>query len=87
MHSVKGNIRACKTPLKRNKSTGKDSTMASAFSEANCGLATSEYYESLKRRGVKYTMDTIALVRKRQEVAQDDPSQLKPKGGCALLCK
>jgi len=68
MHSMKGNIRARKTPLKRNKSTGKDSTTASAFLEANCGLATSEYYESLKRRGVKYTMDTIALVRKRPKM-------------------
>jgi len=36
---------------------------------------------------VKYTMDTIALVRKQQEAAQDDPSQLKPKSGHALLCK
>ncbi|KAG1882421.1 hypothetical protein F4604DRAFT_1921599 [Suillus subluteus] len=32
-------------PLKRNKSSGKDSTAASAFSEANCGLATAEYYQ------------------------------------------
>ncbi|KAG2073169.1 hypothetical protein BDR04DRAFT_1116517 [Suillus decipiens] len=47
--SMKGSIRAQKTPLKGNKSTGKDSTTASAFSEANCGLATSEYYESLWR--------------------------------------
>ncbi|KAG1737954.1 hypothetical protein EDB19DRAFT_1715233 [Suillus lakei] len=67
-NSVKSSIRACKAPLKRNKSTGKDSTTASAFSEANCGSATSEYYESLERRGMKYTTDTIALVWKRPKM-------------------
>ncbi|KAG2336788.1 hypothetical protein BDR05DRAFT_854897, partial [Suillus weaverae] len=55
-NSVKGSIRAHKTPLKHNKSSGKDTNTASAFSETNCGSATSEYYESLKRQGVKYTM-------------------------------
>ncbi|KAG2343980.1 hypothetical protein BDR05DRAFT_999528 [Suillus weaverae] len=85
-NSVKGSIRAHKTPLKCNKSSSKDTTMASAFSEANCSSVTSEYYESLKRQGVKYTMDTIALVWKRQEMAQDAP-QLKPMGRHALLCK
>ncbi|KAG1807826.1 uncharacterized protein BJ212DRAFT_1303285 [Suillus subaureus] len=86
-NSVKGSIRACKTPLKCNKSTSKDTTTASVFSEANCSSVTLEYYESLKRRGVKYTMDTIALVQKWQEMAQDAPSQLKPMGRHALLCK
>ncbi|KAG1847895.1 hypothetical protein F4604DRAFT_1687915 [Suillus subluteus] len=76
-------------PLKRNKSSGEDSTAASAFSEANCGLATAEYYQSLKRQGTKYTMDTISLVHQCQEVIQklknapaEDP---KPKAGRALL--
>ncbi|KAG1731186.1 uncharacterized protein EDB91DRAFT_1029575, partial [Suillus paluster] len=61
--SAKGNTsKARKAPIKRNKSSGKDSTGLPAFSEANCGLATMEYYESIKRRGLKYTMDVIALV-------------------------
>ncbi|KAG1804345.1 hypothetical protein EV424DRAFT_1544678 [Suillus variegatus] len=84
--SVKGSIKARKTPLKRNKSTGKDNTTTSAFSEANCGLATSEYYASLQRQGMKYTIDTIALVR-RWQAAQNATSEdsLKPKGRRALL--
>lgn len=75
-------------PLKRNKSSGKDSTAASAFSEANCGLVTSEYYDSLQRRGSKYTMDTIAMVRRRQAASSNAAAEeVKPKGGRALLCK
>ncbi|KAG1870861.1 hypothetical protein F4604DRAFT_1926418 [Suillus subluteus] len=77
-------------PLKHNKSSGKDSTAASAFSEANCGLATAEYYQSLKRQGTKYMMDTISLVRQCQEAIRklknapaEDP---KPKARRALLC-
>ncbi|KAG1817410.1 hypothetical protein DFJ58DRAFT_850332 [Suillus subalutaceus] len=76
-------------PLKHNKSSGKDSTAASTFSEANCGLATAEYYQSLKRRGTKYTMDTISLVCQRQEAIQklkNAPAEdLKPKARHALL--
>ncbi|KAG2748562.1 hypothetical protein P692DRAFT_20874862 [Suillus brevipes Sb2] len=75
--------------LKQNNTSSKESTAISAFSEANCGSATSEYYESLKRRGVKYTADIIALVRKRQEAAKKLKSapaeELKPKGERALL--
>ncbi|KAG1866428.1 hypothetical protein C8R48DRAFT_672169 [Suillus tomentosus] len=87
-NSVKGSIKACKTPLKHNKSTSKDNTTASTFSEANCSLATSEYYASLQRQGMKYTIDMIALVR-RQQAAQNATSEdsLKLKGGRALLCK
>jgi hypothetical protein len=76
-------------PSKRNKFSNKD-VGAPAFSEANCGLATTEYYQSLARQGPKYTMDTIAMVRQRQETIQklkDAPAEdLKPKGGRALLC-
>ncbi|KAG1745456.1 uncharacterized protein EDB91DRAFT_1080365 [Suillus paluster] len=57
-------------PLKCNKSSGKDSTAALAFSEANCGLATAEYYQSLKRWGTNYMMDTISLVCQHQEAIQ-----------------
>ncbi|KAG1898823.1 uncharacterized protein F5891DRAFT_1190304 [Suillus fuscotomentosus] len=61
--SAKGSTtKSHKIPLKRNKFSGKDSAATSAFSEANCGLATTEYYESLKREGMKYTMDTIAFM-------------------------
>ncbi|KAG1734223.1 uncharacterized protein EDB91DRAFT_1251008 [Suillus paluster] len=51
---------------------------------------TAEYYQSLKRQGTKYMMDTISLVCQCQEVIRklknapaEDP---KPKAGCALLC-
>ncbi|KAG1886993.1 hypothetical protein F4604DRAFT_1675058 [Suillus subluteus] len=75
--------------LKQNNTGSKESTAISAFSEANCGSATSEYYKSLKRRGVKYTADTIALVREHQEAAKKLKSapteELKPKGERALL--
>ncbi|KAG2115112.1 uncharacterized protein F5147DRAFT_547370, partial [Suillus discolor] len=57
--STNGSSKPRKMPLKRNKSSGKDSTAASAFSEANCGLVMSEYYDSLQRRRSKYTMDII----------------------------
>ncbi|KAG2029298.1 hypothetical protein BDR03DRAFT_1018589 [Suillus americanus] len=77
--------------LKQNNTGSKESTTISAFSEANCGSATSEYYESLKRQGVKYTADTITLVCERQEAVKKLKSapakELKPKGEHALLCK
>ncbi|KAG2030118.1 hypothetical protein BDR03DRAFT_1017503 [Suillus americanus] len=75
--------------LKQNNTGSKESTTISAFSEANCGSATSEYYESLKRQGVKYTADTITLVCERQEAVKKLKSapaeELKPKGEHALL--
>lgn len=76
-------------PSKRNKSSNKD-VGAPAFSEANCGSATTDYYQSLTRRGPKYTIDTIAMVRQRQEAIQklkNAPAEdVKPKCGRALLC-
>ncbi|KAG1837667.1 hypothetical protein F4604DRAFT_1999623 [Suillus subluteus] len=79
-----------KIPLKCNKSSGKDSTVASAFSEANCGLVTSEYYDSLQRHGPKYTTDIIAMARQQQAASQNLKSaaaaeELKPRRGRALL--
>ncbi|KAG2124120.1 hypothetical protein BD769DRAFT_1388925 [Suillus cothurnatus] len=86
--SAKGSTKSHRMPSKRNKFSNKD-VGALAFSEANCGLATTEYYQSLTRRGPKYTIDTIAMVRQRQEAIQklkDAPAEdLKPKGGRALL--
>ncbi|KAG2076164.1 hypothetical protein BDR04DRAFT_1149228 [Suillus decipiens] len=80
--SVKGSTKSHRMPSKRNKFSNKDVGMP-AFSEANCGLATTEYYQSLARRGLKYTIDTIAMVRQRQEAIQklkDAPAEdLKPK--------
>jgi hypothetical protein len=77
-------------PSKRNKSSNKDAA-ASAFSEANCGSATTDYHQSLARRGLKYTKDTITMVRQRQEAIQNlknaPAEDLKPKCGRALLCK
>ncbi|KAG2138972.1 hypothetical protein DEU56DRAFT_755690 [Suillus clintonianus] len=91
--SAKGNTsKARKAPIKCNKSSSKDSTGMPAFSEANCGLVTMEYYESIKRRGPKYTMDVIALVHQHHEAAQLEKlknapaEELKPKGGHTLIC-
>ncbi|KAG1798403.1 hypothetical protein EV424DRAFT_1352524 [Suillus variegatus] len=76
---------------KQNNTGSKESTAITAFSEANCGSVTSDYYESLKRRGVKYTADIIALVHKCQGAAKKLKSapveELKPMGKRALLCK
>ncbi|KAG1858218.1 hypothetical protein C8R48DRAFT_674288 [Suillus tomentosus] len=88
--SVKGSTtKSRRISLKRNKFSGKDSAVISAFLEANCGLATTEYYKSLKRQGMKYTMDTITLVHQCQKVAQrlkNAPSKdPKPKTKHALL--
>ncbi|KAG1717882.1 hypothetical protein EDD22DRAFT_964301, partial [Suillus occidentalis] len=46
--SVKGSTKSHRMiPSKRNKSSNKDVGMP-AFSEANCGLATTDYYQSVK---------------------------------------
>ncbi|KAG2740223.1 hypothetical protein P692DRAFT_20754143 [Suillus brevipes Sb2] len=89
--SAKGSTKSRRMiPSKRNKSSNKDAA-ASAFSEANCGSATTDYHQSLARRGLKYTKDTITMVRQRQEAIQNlknaPAEDLKPKCGRALLCK
>ncbi|KAG1771382.1 hypothetical protein EV702DRAFT_1049005 [Suillus placidus] len=86
--SAKGSTKSRRMPSKCNKSGNKDAGTP-AFSEANCGLATTKYYQSLVRRGPKYTTDTITMVWQHQEAIQklkNAPAEdLKPKGGRALL--
>ncbi|OAX35368.1 hypothetical protein K503DRAFT_657982, partial [Rhizopogon vinicolor AM-OR11-026] len=50
-NSARGGSKTCKTPLKLNKATGKESNSTMAFSELNWGTATRDYYLSIKKRG------------------------------------
>ncbi|KAG1871053.1 hypothetical protein C8R48DRAFT_670619 [Suillus tomentosus] len=66
-----------KTPLKINKSTGKESNTPLAFSELNWGQFTTDYYSSIVKRGPKYTTDTIAMAR---QFVKDSGSEASMKG-------
>ncbi|KAG1765448.1 hypothetical protein EDD22DRAFT_951116 [Suillus occidentalis] len=88
--SAKGSTKSHRMiPLKCNKSSNKD-VGTPAFSEANCGLATTDYYQSLTRQGPKYTIDTITMVQQRQEAIQklkNAPAEdVKPKCGILAVC-
>ncbi|KAG2040102.1 hypothetical protein BDR03DRAFT_1008441 [Suillus americanus] len=81
--SAKGSTKSCRMiPSKCNKSSNKDAGTL-AFSEANCGLATTDCYQSLTRWGLKYTINIIAMVQQHQEAIQklkNAPAEdLKPK--------
>jgi hypothetical protein len=85
-----------KTPLKINKSTGKESITPLAFSELNWGQFTTDYHLSIVKRGPKYTTDTIAMARQFvKDLGSDastkgslaDDSVASSKGERALLCE
>ncbi|KAG2737525.1 hypothetical protein P692DRAFT_20883471 [Suillus brevipes Sb2] len=69
-----------KTPLKINKSTGKESSTPLAFSELNWGQYTMDYHLSIVKRGPKYTTDTIAMAR---QFVKDLASDASTKGSLA----
>jgi hypothetical protein len=85
-----------KTPLKINKTTGKESSTPLAFSELNWGQFTTDYHLSIVKRGPKYTTDTIAMARQFvKDLGSDastkgslaDDSVASSKGERALLCE
>ncbi|KAG1722009.1 hypothetical protein EDB19DRAFT_1916954 [Suillus lakei] len=69
-----------KTPLKINKSTGKESSTPLAFSELNWGQYMTDYHLSIVKHGPKYTMDTIAMAR---QFVKDLASDASTKGSLA----
>ncbi|KAG2080560.1 hypothetical protein BD769DRAFT_1399677 [Suillus cothurnatus] len=84
-----------KTPLKINKSTGKESSTPLAFSKLNWGQYTTDYHLSIVKRGPKYTTDTIAMARQFvKDLASDastkgslaDDSVASSRGERTLLC-
>ena len=73
-----------------NKATGKESTAGSAFSESNCGSMTCSYYLSIKKRGARYTKDTVDLARQlSKEMKQSSSSKSTDieLDEQAMLCK
>ncbi|KIK40196.1 hypothetical protein CY34DRAFT_13858 [Suillus luteus UH-Slu-Lm8-n1] len=69
-----------KTPLKINKTTGKETSTPLAFSELNWGQFTTDYHLSIVKRGPKYTTDTIAMAR---QFVKDLGSDASMKGSLA----
>ncbi|KAG1887391.1 hypothetical protein F4604DRAFT_1675357 [Suillus subluteus] len=69
-----------KTPLKINKSTGKESSTPLAFSELNWGQFTTDYHLSIVKCGPKYMTDTIAIAR---QFVKDLGSDASTKGSLA----
>ncbi|KAG2124063.1 hypothetical protein BD769DRAFT_1669554 [Suillus cothurnatus] len=85
-----------KTPLKINKSTGKESSTPLAFSELNWGQYTTDYHLSIVKHSPKYTTDTIAMACQFvKDLASDastkgslaDDSVASSRGERALLCE
>ncbi|KAG2032961.1 hypothetical protein BDR03DRAFT_1014716 [Suillus americanus] len=69
-----------KTPLKINKSTGKESSTPLAFSELNWVQYTTDYHLSIVKRSLKYTTDMIPMAR---QFVKDLASDASTKGSLA----
>lgn len=72
IQAFEGKISVPKTPLKMNEHSGKESTMAFAFSEQNWGVATRKLTEQVKKR-------TIGQISTIIEEARQAPTNLGNK--------